>query len=224
MYNKKTLAVIGMTALMLVTMAGCGSKNNSAAEVNTTTATTAAAVKVENETKKSVTEATTEVATEAVTEAQTETQEAVSEEVTEAVTEAPAEVVETPAEAPVQAEVVNEAPVQEEVHTQSGVVIQQEESAQTSKPGIISNKTADKITLNADGTVSTPDGTYAGVTAYNEATGHTDHNDPEHLTQAGYLRGDTEAIRKAIEALDDRYESDPSFHIVTTKPAVNPYK
>ena len=50
MYNKKTLAVIGMTALMLVTMAGCGSKNNSAAEVNTTTATTAAPVKVENET------------------------------------------------------------------------------------------------------------------------------------------------------------------------------
>ena len=60
MYNKKTLAVIGMTALMLVTMAGCGSKNKSAAEVNTTTATTVAPVKVENETKKSVTEATTE--------------------------------------------------------------------------------------------------------------------------------------------------------------------
>ena len=102
MYNKKTLAVIGMTALMLVTMAGCGSKNT--AEVKTTTATTAAAVKVENETKKSVTEATTE----AVTEAQTETQEAVSEEATEAVSEAQAEVVETPAEAP--AEPVIEAP------------------------------------------------------------------------------------------------------------------
>ena len=42
MYNKKTLAVIGITALMFATMAGCGSKNNSAAEVNTTTATTAA--------------------------------------------------------------------------------------------------------------------------------------------------------------------------------------
>lgn len=112
MYNKKTLAVIGMTALMLVTMAGCGSKNNSAAEVNTTTATTAAPVKVENETKKSVTEATTEATTEAVTEAvteaQTETQEAASEEATEAVTEAPAEVVETPTEAP--AEPVIEAP------------------------------------------------------------------------------------------------------------------
>lgn len=97
-----------MTALMLVTMAGCGSKNNSAAEVNTTTATTAAPVKVENETKKSVTEATTEATTEAVTEAQTETQEAASEEVTEVVKEAPAKVVETPAEAP--AEPVIEAP------------------------------------------------------------------------------------------------------------------
>ena len=107
MYNKKTLAVIGMTALMLVTIAGCGSKNKSAAEVNTTTATTVAPVKVENETKKSVTEATTEAATEAVTEAQTETQ-AASEEATEVVKEAPAEVVETPAEAP--AEPVIEAP------------------------------------------------------------------------------------------------------------------
>ncbi|MDD6845887.1 MAG: hypothetical protein PUE32_10030 [Clostridia bacterium] len=104
MYNKKTLAVIGMTALMLVTMAGCGSKNNSAAEVNTTTATTAAAVKVENETKKSVTEATTE----AVTEAQTEAQ-AASEEATEVVKEAPAE---APAEVNEQAAIVNEAPGQ----------------------------------------------------------------------------------------------------------------
>lgn len=109
MYNKKTLAVIGITALMLVTMAGCGSKNNSAAEVKTTTATTTAPVKVENETKKSVTEATTEATTEAVTEAQTETQEATSEEATEAVSEAPAEVV---AEANGQAAIVNEAPGQ----------------------------------------------------------------------------------------------------------------
>lgn len=101
-----------MTALMLVTMAGCGSKNNSAAEVNTTTSTTAAPVKVENETKKSVTEATTEAVTEAATEAQTETQEAVSEEVTEVVTEAPAEVVETPAEVNEQATIANEAPGQ----------------------------------------------------------------------------------------------------------------
>ena len=215
MYNKKTLAVIGMTALMLVTMAGCGSKNNSAAEVKTTTATTAAPVKVENETKKSVTEATTEAVTEAVTEAQTETQ-AASEEATEAVTEAPAEVVEAPAV----------APVQEEVHTQSGVVIQQEESAQTSKPGIISNKTADKITLNADGTVSTPDGTYAGVTAYNEATGHTDHNDPEHLTQRGYLVGDAEGMKEAfIKAAEaDGSIVDPDKVYIIPKPAVNPYK
>lgn len=108
MYNKKTLAVIGMTALLLVTMAGCGSKNNSAAEVKTTTATTAAPVKVENETKKSVTEATTEAVTEAVTEAQTETQ-AASEEATEAVSEAQAE---APAEVNEQAAIVNEAPGQ----------------------------------------------------------------------------------------------------------------
>ncbi|MGN0339359.1 MAG: hypothetical protein ACI4D0_02580 [Lachnospira sp.] len=97
MYNKKTLAVIGTTALMLVTMAGCGSKNNSAVNVNTTTSTTAA---VENVTKAATTEA--------VTEAQTETQ-AVSEEATEVVTEAPAEV-ET--EVNEQAAVVNEAPGQ----------------------------------------------------------------------------------------------------------------
>ncbi|MGN0339232.1 MAG: hypothetical protein ACI4D0_01930 [Lachnospira sp.] len=166
MYNKKTLAVIGMTALMLVTMAGCGSKNSSAAEVNTTTSTTAA---VENVTKAA--------ATEAVTEAQTETQ-AASEEVTEAVTEAQAEVVETPAEAPVQAEVVNEAPVVVEVPAQvveekPEVVTEAPTEAPTQKK-IVSPTDADGTPLpisdvkkngativNADGTVTTGHGTFA---------------------------------------------------------------
>lgn len=166
MYNKKTLAVIGMTALMLVTMAGCGSKNNSAAEVNTTTSTTAAPVKVENETKKSVTEATTEAVTEAATEAQTETQEAVSEEVTEAISEAQAEVVETPAEAPVQAEVVNEAPVVVEVPTQ--VIVEQATEAPTKakietprdEKGWPVPISSDTKGITESGNIDNPDGTY----------------------------------------------------------------
>ena len=78
------------------------------------------------------------------------------------------------------------------------------------KPGIISNKTAPKVTLNADGTVSTPDGTYAGVTAYNEATGHTDLRDPDHLTQSGYLRKEMdnpEIHKKLIEEDMARYNA-----------------
>lgn len=165
MYNKKTLAVIGMTALMLVTMAGCGSKNNSAAEVKTTTATTAAPVKVENETKKSVTEATTEATTEAVTEAQTETQEAASEEVTEAVSEAPAEVVETPAETPVQAEVVTEAPVVVEVPAQ--VVVEKPEVVTEAKIETPRDEKGWPVPISSDtkgitqsGSIDNPDGTY----------------------------------------------------------------
>ena len=154
MYNKKTLAVIGMTALMLVTMAGCGSKNNSAAEVNTTTATTAAPVKVENETKKSVTEATTEADTEAVSEAQTETQEAASEEVTEAVTEAPA-----------QAEVVTEAPVVVEVPAQ--VVVEKPEVVTEAKIETPRDEKGWPVPISSDtkgitqsGSIDNPDGTY----------------------------------------------------------------
>lgn len=155
--------------------------------------------KVENETKKSVTATTKkeEVTTEAVTEAPTEAvAEAQTEAVVEEVTEAPVEVVEQP---------VVEAPV---VEVKEEVVIQ--EPVQSSKPGIISNKTAPKVTLNADGTVSTPDGTYAGVTAYNEATGHTDLRDPDHLTQSGYLRKEMdnpEIHKKLIEEDMARYNA-----------------
>ena len=109
----------------------------------------------------------------------------------------PVEVVEQP---------VVEAPV---VEVKEEVIIQ--EPVQSSKPGIISNKTAPKVTLNADGTVSTPDGTYAGVTAYNEATGHTDPHDPKHLMQIGYTNeefdNNPEIRKKVIEEAEARWEA-----------------
>ena len=175
MHNKKLIAItLLLTATLAASLTACGNKTaTQTPEPEVKTETTKSPVELDTEaaTKKEevTTEAVTEAPTEDVTEAQTE---AVVEEVTEAPVEVPVEVVEQP---------VVEAPV---VEVKEEVIIQ--EPVQSSKPGIISNKTAPKVTLNADGTVSTPDGTYAGVTAYNEATGHTDPHDPKHLMHIGY--------------------------------------
>jgi hypothetical protein len=89
-----------------------------------------------------------------------------AEAVTEAQTEAPTEAVQ---------EVVTEAATQ---------------AASTNVYGKISDVTSDKVTLNADGTVTSPIGTFSGVSAYNQASGHMEPSDPEHLTKGGYLAGD----------------------------------
>jgi hypothetical protein len=113
--------------------------------------------------------------------------EVVVEAPVEVVTEAPVEVV---AEAPVAAEPATEAPVVAEPATEAQV-----SSAQVaSSYGKISDATSSTVTLNADGTVSSPSGTYSGVSAYNQATGHTDVDDPERLTQGGYLAGDKKTM------------------------------
>jgi predicted Zn-dependent protease len=151
---------------MAAIFTGCG---KTTASVETVTEAETKAV-VKEETTQAPTEAPTEAETEAVTEAETE---AVTE--TEVVVEAPVEVVAEPV-AESATEAVTEASVS---------------SAQVaSYYGKISDATSSTVTLNADGTVSSPSGTYSSVDAYNEATGHTEGNDPEHLTKGGYLYGD----------------------------------
>jgi hypothetical protein len=56
--------------------------------------------------------------------------------------------------------------------------------------GLISNATSDTIVKNADGTVSTPYGTYSSVTSYNVANDCTDSDNPNHMTVGGYLSSD----------------------------------
>jgi hypothetical protein len=56
--------------------------------------------------------------------------------------------------------------------------------------GLISNVTSDTVVMNADGTVSTPYGTYDSATSYNIANNHVEPDDPENMTQMGYLTGD----------------------------------
>jgi hypothetical protein len=44
--------------------------------------------------------------------------------------------------------------------------------------------------MNSDGTISTPYGTYSDTTSYNIANDCTDSDNPNHMTQSGYLSGD----------------------------------
>ena len=195
MHNKKLIATtLLLTATLAASLTACENKTaTKAPEPEVKTETTKSPVELDTEAATKIEEVTTEAVTEAPT-------EAVTEEVTEAPVEAPVEVVEQP---------VVEAPaVEVQTEVKEEVIIQ--EPVQSSKPGIISNKTAPKVTLNADGTVSTPDGTYAGVTAYNEATGHTDLRDPDHLTHSGYLRKEMdnpEIYNKLIDEAMARYNA-----------------
>lgn len=207
MHNKKLIATtLLLTATLAASLTACGNKTaTKVSEPEVKTETTKSPVELDTEAATKKEEVTTEAVTEAPTEAVTEVQ---TEAVVEEVTEAPAEV---PVEAPVEVveQPVVEAPVVEvQTEAKEEVIIQ--EPVQSSKPGIISNKTAPKVTLNADGTVSTPDGTYAGVTAYNEATGHTDARDPDYLTHSGYLKkemDDPEILNKLIDEAMARYNA-----------------
>lgn len=158
---------------MAAVLVGCG---NSTAGVETVTeAQTQAVAKQEVTTQQATTAAPTQATTEATTQAETE---APTEAPTEAQTEAAVEVVqEAVAETPTEAatEAVTEAATQ---------------AASNSMYGKISDETADGYIIHDDWTVTTPIGTFSSVDAYNQATGHMDPDDPEHLSKSGYLAGD----------------------------------
>jgi PBP1b-binding outer membrane lipoprotein LpoB len=172
MYRKRLLTAIVIMAMAAV-LVGCG---NSTAGVETVTeAQTQAVAKQEVTTQQATTAAPTQATTEATTQAETE---APTEAPTEAQTEAAVEVVqEAVAETPTEAatEAVTEAATQ---------------AASNSMYGKISDETADGYIIHDDWTVTTPIGTFSSVDTYNQATGHTEGNDPEHLTKGGYLYGD----------------------------------
>jgi hypothetical protein len=176
MYRKRLLTAMVIMAMAAV-LVGCG---NSTAGVETVTeAQTQAVAKQEVTTQQATTAAPTQATTEATTQAETE---APTEAPTEAQTEAAVEVVqEAVAEAATEAatEAVTEAAT--EAATQA---------ASNSMYGKISDETADGYIIHDDWTVTTPIGTFSSVDAYNQATGHMDPDDPEHLSKSGYLAGD----------------------------------
>ena len=195
MHNKKLIATtLLLTATLAASLTACGNKTASqtpGTEVKTETTKSPVELDTEAATKKE--EVTTEAVTEAPTEAVTEVQ---TEAVVEEVTEAPAEVVEQPAvEAPEPVVVETPAPAPSPSTNKNTNT----NTASNNQTGKISNATSSKVTVNADGTVSSPGGTYSSIDAYNEGTGHTDPDDPQHLTKGGYLAGDT-AAREADRA------------------------
>lgn len=207
MHNKKLIATtLLLTATLAASLTACGNKTaTKAPEPEVKTETTKSPVELDTEaaTKKEevTTEAVTEAPTEDVTEAQTE---AVVEEVTEAPAEAPVEVVEQPVvEAPEPVVVETPAPAPSPSTNKNTNT----NTASNNQTGKITNATSSKVTVNADGTVSSPSGTYSSIDAYNEGTGHTDPDDPEHLMKAGYLKGDDEARRKRDEELIAKYKA-----------------
>jgi hypothetical protein len=155
------MVIMAMAAVLV----GCG---NSTAGVETVTeAQTQAVAKQEVTTQQATTAAPTQATTEATTQAETE---APTEAPTEAQTEAAVEVVQEAV-----AEAATEAATQ---------------AASNSMYGKISDETADGYIIHDDWTVTTPIGTFSSVDAYNQATGHTEPDDPEHLQKNGYLVSD----------------------------------
>jgi hypothetical protein len=164
MYRKRLLTAMVIMAMAAV-LVGCG---NSTAGVETVTeAQTQAVAKQEVTTQQATTAAPTQATTEATTQAETE---APTEAPTEAQTEAAVEVVQEAV-----AEAATEAATQ---------------AASNSMYGKISDETADGYIIHDDWTVTTPIGTFSSVDAYNQATGHTEPDDPEHLQKNGYLVSD----------------------------------
>jgi hypothetical protein len=178
MQNRKFLSSIGLVVSMAAMLALVGCDNSTASVENVTEAETKAIVKQEVTTQETTTIAPTEATTETPTEAHTEVAtEAPAEAPTEAVTEQAEAVTEAQTEAPTEAaqEVVTEAATQ---------------AVSTNVYGKISDETADGYIIHDDWTVTTPIGTFSSVDAYNQATGHMEPSDPEHLTKGGYLAGD----------------------------------
>ena len=203
MHNKKLIATtLLLTATLAASLTACGNKTaTKAPEPEVKTETTKSPVELDTEAATKKEEVTTEAVTEAPTEAVTEVQtEAVVEEVTEAPAEVPVEVVEQPVvEAPEPVVVETPAPAPSPSTNKNTNT----NTASNNQTGKITNATSSKVTVNADGTVSSPSGTYSSIDAYNEGTGHTDPDDPQHLTKGGYLAGDTAAREAARAAMKE---------------------